>query len=88
MSMYQGRSIYVFKGNHSNADAVYQFATLICFDWIASSDTKRMWEWLLKGTQTRAQRLRHHLSSDLVVRGAMQPRAVPCLIHGTSGGFL
>lgn len=54
MSMYRGRSIYVFKGIHSNADAPYQFATLLCFDWIGSADAKRMWEWLLEGIGTRA----------------------------------
>jgi hypothetical protein len=54
MSMYQGRSVYVFKGIHSNADASYQFATLLCFDWIGSTEAKRMWEWLLEGITTRA----------------------------------
>lgn len=57
MSMYRGRSIYVFKGIHSNADAVYQFATLLCFDWIGATDAKRMWEWLLDGIATRAGQL-------------------------------
>lgn len=57
MSMYQGRSIYVFKGNYSNADAPYQFATLLCFDWIGSMGAKRMWEWLLDGIATRARQL-------------------------------
>lgn len=54
MSMYQGRSIYVFKGVHSNADVPYQFATLLCFDWIGKADAKRMWEWLLEGIGARA----------------------------------
>jgi len=62
MSMYCGRSIYVFKGIHSNADAPYQFATLLCFDWIGSSDAKRMWEWLLEGIGTRAGQLGGMLS--------------------------
>ncbi len=54
MSMYQGRSIYVFKGVHSNIDAPFQFATLLCFDWIGSLNSKRMWEWLLEGISARA----------------------------------
>ena len=54
MSMYEGRSIYVFKGNHSNADVPYQFATLLCYDWIGRKDNKRMWEWLLDGIATHA----------------------------------
>lgn len=53
-SMYQGRSIYVFKGDHSNADASYQFATLLCFDWIGTTDAKRIWQWLLEGIAARA----------------------------------
>lgn len=57
MSMYQGRSIFVFKGNYSNADAPYQFATLLCYDWIGTEDAKRMWEWLLEGMATRAGHL-------------------------------
>lgn len=54
MSMYQGRSIYVFKGIHSNVNVPYLFATLLCFDWIGSTGAKRMWEWLLEGIATRA----------------------------------
>ena len=57
MSMYQGRSIYVFKGIHSNDDAPFQFATLLCFDWIGSAYAKRMWEWLLEGITMRAKQL-------------------------------
>jgi hypothetical protein len=57
MSMYRGGSIFVFKGTHSNADAAYQFATLLCFDWIGVSGAKRMWEWLLDGIATTARQL-------------------------------
>lgn len=57
MSMYQGRSIFVFKGKYSNADVPYLFATLLCFDWIGAKDSKRMWEWLLDGIATRAGQL-------------------------------
>lgn len=57
MSMYRGRSIYVFKGTHSNADVPYQFASLLCFDWIGATDAKRMWEWLLEGIASRAGQL-------------------------------
>lgn len=57
MSMYQGRSIYVFKGIHSNIDASYQFATLLCYDWIGSEGAKRIWEWLLEGIATWAAQL-------------------------------
>lgn len=49
MSMYRGRSIYVFKGRYSNVAASYRFATLLCFDWIAKTEEKRVWEWLFEG---------------------------------------
>lgn len=49
MSMYQGRSVYVFKGRYSNVVASYRFATLLCFDWIAKIGEKRVWEWLFEG---------------------------------------
>lgn len=49
MSMYQGRSVYVFKGKYSNVVASYRFATLLCFDWIAKTGEKRVWEWLFEG---------------------------------------
>lgn len=57
MSMYQGRSIYVFKGIYSNAHTTYQFSSLLCFDWIGKKDSKRMWEWLLEGLETQAMQL-------------------------------
>lgn len=49
MSMYRGRSIYVFKGQYANVAAQYRFATLLCFDWIAKIGERRVWEWLLEG---------------------------------------
>lgn len=57
MSMYGGRSIYVFKGIHSNVDAPYLFATLLCFDWIGSMDAKRVWAQLLDGITEWAMRV-------------------------------
>lgn len=45
--MFKGRSIFRFRGNYDNTNAPYQFATLICFDWIGMRDGRRIWEWLL-----------------------------------------
>lgn len=56
MSMYRGRSIFVFKGDFSNVNATYRFATLLCFDWIGRPNGKRIWEWLLEGLQNLAGR--------------------------------
>lgn len=49
MAMYRGRSVFVFKGNYSNVDATFRFATFLCYDWIGQSENKRLWEWLLEG---------------------------------------
>lgn len=49
LSMYKGRSIFLFKGTYADSTAPYQFATLLCFDWIGSKDSLRMWQWLLQG---------------------------------------
>ena len=48
-SMYKGRSILLFKGTYAESTAPYQFATLLCFDWIGPKDSSRMWQWLLQG---------------------------------------
>jgi hypothetical protein len=48
-SMYKGRSIFLFKGTYADSSAPYQFATLLCYDWIGSKDTLRIWQWLLQG---------------------------------------
>lgn len=53
-SMYKGRSIFLFKGTYADYDAPYQFATLLCFDWIGSSHNLRMWQWLLQGINIAA----------------------------------
>jgi hypothetical protein len=49
MSMYRGRSVFVFKGNYSNVVASFRFATFLCYDWIGHNGGKRLWEWLLEG---------------------------------------
>jgi len=87
MSMYQGRSIYVFKGIHSNADAPYQFATLLCFDWIGSTETKRMWEWLLEGIATRARQLGGNLPLTWLFVAQCNPAPSHASFLGQVGPF-
>lgn len=53
-SLYKGGSIFLFKGTYADYDAPYQFATLLCFDWIGSSQNLRMWQWLLHGINIAA----------------------------------
>lgn len=56
MSMFKGKSIYVFKGRYSGSNEYYRFASLICFDWIGTKDALSISEMLLHGIeQTVAQ---------------------------------
>ena len=51
--MHRGGSIYAFKGSFKNG-APFLFATLVCFDWIASTAEKRVFQWLLSGINEAA----------------------------------
>ncbi|WP_198082821.1 hypothetical protein [Variovorax sp. E3] len=52
--MFKGRSIFRFRGTYADTHAPYQFATLICFDWIGVRDERRIWEWLLRDIEQAA----------------------------------
>jgi hypothetical protein len=52
-SMFCGHTVYVFKGLLSNG-APYRFATLVCFDWIASIESKKTVKWILEDLQRQA----------------------------------
>lgn len=52
--MFKGRSVFRFKGTYAGTQAPYQFATLICFDWIGVRDERRIWEWLLQDIEQAA----------------------------------
>jgi hypothetical protein len=52
-SMFRGHSVYVFKGLLTNG-APYRFATLVCFDWIATVDSKKTCKWILEDLQQQA----------------------------------
>lgn len=53
-AMYRGRSIYVFKGIFAGTQLPFRFATLLCFDWIGTTETQRVWAWLLQGINDAA----------------------------------
>lgn len=53
-AMYRGRSIFVFKGVFADTHLPFRFATLICFDWIGTSEGRRVWTWLLQGIHDTA----------------------------------
>ncbi len=45
-AMFQGGSIFLFKGRLNN-NAFYHFSMLVCFDWIASLNQNRLWRHVL-----------------------------------------
>ena len=51
--MFQGRSIYMFKGQLDN-DAHFLFGTLVCFDWVAHIKGRRPFQWILADIHQRA----------------------------------
>ena len=51
--MFQGRSIYMFKGQLDN-DAHFLFGTLVCFDWVAHISDRRPIQWILADIHKRA----------------------------------
>jgi hypothetical protein len=51
--MFRGSSIYLFKGVLENG-APYRFATLVCFDWIATVGTQTALQWILGDLQQQA----------------------------------
>ncbi len=44
--MFCGKSVFLFKGHRENGE-LYQFCTLICFDWIANIAGKTPCQWIL-----------------------------------------
>lgn len=53
-AMFRGRSIYVFKGTFAGTHLPFRFATLLCFDWIGTTEARRVWAWLLQGINDAA----------------------------------
>ncbi len=48
-----GRSVFVFKGRFEDG-ATYRFCTIVCFDWIATIDAKKVWQWVMEGLEQQA----------------------------------
>ncbi len=45
--MFRGGVVYLFKGLYEAGGAAYRFSSLVCFDWIATVDASKPWQWLL-----------------------------------------
>ena len=51
--MFCGKSVFLFKGYRENGE-LYQFGTLICFDWIANIAGKTPCQWILDNLHQQA----------------------------------
>lgn len=70
--MFRGHSIYLFKGLFDN-DAPFQFATLVCFDWIATVESKKSIRWILEDIHLRANGNQLPLSWLFVIQRNPKP---------------
>ena len=70
--MFQGRSIYLFKGLLNNR-VPYRFGTVICFDWIATVGAKKTYQWLLAEVDREAGQYQLPLSWLFIIQRNPQP---------------
>jgi len=70
--MFSGRSVYVFKGRFDN-DAPFRFATLVCFDWVATVDAQMPFEWILSDLHNKADGAQLPLSWLFVIQRNQKP---------------
>ena len=59
--MFRGNSVFTFRGSFDN-QTKYRFCSLICFDWIATVDNKKVWQWVLEDLQAQAVQAQAELS--------------------------
>lgn len=87
-SMFQGRSVFVFKGLFDNQASWYRFCSLLCFDWVAEVEGKRVWQWVAKslGEVALAAQADISLSWVFVVQCNPQP-SHPSFLSQVEGFF-
>ena len=71
-SMFRGHSVYVFKGLLTNG-APYRFAALVCFDWIATVDSKKTCKWILEDLQQQANAVQLPFSWLFIIQRNPKP---------------
>ncbi len=71
-SMFRGHSIYVFKG-FLTTNVPFRFATLVCFDWIATLDAQKSYKWILDHMQQQAAGLQVPLSWLFIIQHNQRP---------------
>jgi hypothetical protein len=75
-SMFRGHSIYLFKGLLEN-EVPYRFGSLVCFDWIATVESKKTCKWILEDLHQHANGHQLPLSWLFVIQRNLKPS------HGT-----
>ena len=59
--MFRGASVFMFKGPLDN-DTHYRFCSLVCFDWIATEDSQKVWWWVMEDLRKQAAQSQAELS--------------------------
>jgi hypothetical protein len=59
--MFRGNSVFTFRGPFNN-QTQYRFCSLVCFDWIATVENKKIWQWVLEELQGQAAQAQAELS--------------------------
>jgi hypothetical protein len=59
--MFRGNSLFTFRGSFDN-QTKYRFCSLVCFDWVATVDNKKVWQWVLEDLQGQAAQAQAELS--------------------------
>jgi len=59
--MFRGNSVFAFRGSFDN-QTKYRFCSLVCFDWIAMVEHKKIWQWVLEDLQAQAEQAQAELS--------------------------
>jgi prefoldin subunit 5 len=60
-NMFCGNSVFTFRGLLENGTQ-YRFCSLVCFDWIATVDNKKLWRWVLDDLQQQAVQAQAEIS--------------------------
>jgi hypothetical protein len=74
-TMFQGRSVFVFKGLFDNNVSPYRFCSLLCFDWVANVEGQRVWRWIVSdlGNTALAAQAESSLTWLFVIQCNPQP---------------
>lgn len=59
--MFRGNGVFTFTGPFDNGTQ-YRFCSLVCFDWIATVEAQKSWQWILNDLHRQATETRAELS--------------------------